>query len=57
VAAVHPMSIPTYQVTTHARTTQATVGVEVLENRIATRMQRHPQEATETIRLVEATET
>jgi len=57
VAVVHPTSIHTYQATTHAPMTRETVGVEVLEIRIATRTQRHLEEATETIRLVEATET
>lgn len=51
------MSIPTYRVTTHAKMTQVTVGVEVLEILIATRMQRHPREATETIHLAEVTGT
>jgi hypothetical protein len=56
VAVAHPTSIPTYQVTTHAPMTRETVGVEVLEIHIATRTQRHLEEATETIRLVEVTE-
>ena len=57
MAAVRLTSIPTYQATTLAQAIQATVGVEALGIRTATRMQRHPQVATGTTHLVEDTET
>ncbi|KAM0705364.1 hypothetical protein Q7P35_008154 [Cladosporium inversicolor] len=57
VAVVRLMSTPTYQATIHAQTTEATADVEAPEILIATRMQCHPQEATGTTRLEEATET